>query len=126
MQANKWTMKLGAANKLLEKIISKVEKEGILADGLIDELKELREFALKEQDPLVTKVIRLTYEYLIENQAYDVEAQYEEDEDGGEYPLEIDDKENLLYLLSLLKSADHKINREEIKDYRTALKEELY
>lgn len=126
MQANKWTMKLGAANKLLEKIISKVEKEGILADGLIDELKELREFALKEQDPLVTKVIRLTYEYLIENQAYDVEAQYEEDEDGGEYPLEIDDKENLLYLLSLLKNADHKINREEIKDYRTALKEELY
>ncbi len=126
MQANKWTMKLGAANKLLEKIISKVEKEGILADGLIDELKELREFALKEQDPLVTKVIRLTYEYLIENQAYDVEAQYEEDEDGGEYPLEIDDKENLLYLLSLLKSADHKINREEIKDYRTVLKEELY
>ncbi len=126
MQANKWTMKLGAANKLLEKIISKVEKEGILADGLIDELRELREFALKEQDPLVTKVIRLTYEYLIENQAYDVEAQYEEDEDGGEYPLEIDDKENLLYLLSLLKNADHKINREEIKDYRTALKEELY
>jgi len=25
-----------------------------------------------------------------------------------------------------LKNADHKINREEIKDYRTALKEELY
>ncbi|MGB0932686.1 MAG: hypothetical protein ACPGU5_00280 [Lishizhenia sp.] len=119
-------MKLGAANKLLEKIISKVEDKGILADGLIDQLKELREFALKEQDPLVTKVIRLTYEYLTENQAYDVEAQYEEDEEGGEYPLEIEDKENLLYLLSLLKNADHKINREEIKDYRTALKEELY
>lgn len=119
-------MKLGAANKLLEKIITKVEAEGILADGLIDELKELREFALKEQDPLVTKVIRLTYEYLTENEAYDVEAQYEEDEDGSEYPLEIEDKENLLYLLSLLRNADHKINREEIKDYRTALKEELY
>jgi len=26
----------------------------------------------------------------------------------------------------LLLKADHKINREEIKDYRTALKEELY
>jgi hypothetical protein len=25
-----------------------------------------------------------------------------------------------------LKNADHKLNREEIKDYRTALKEELY
>lgn len=119
-------MKIGAANKKIESIIKKVEKEGVLADGLVDELKALREFGLKEQDPLVTKVIRLTYEYLTENKAYDIEAQYEEDEDGSEYPLEIDDKENLLYLLNLLLQADHKINREEIKDYRTALKESLY
>ncbi len=119
-------MKIIAANKKLDSIIEKVEKQGILADGLIDDLKELREYALKEQDPLVTKVIRLTYEYLTENEAYDVQAQYEEDEEGNEYPLEIEDQENLLYLLNLLKNADHKINREEIKDYRTALKDSLY
>ena len=86
----------------------------------------MREYALKEQDPLVTKVLRLTYEYLTEKKSFDIEAQYEEDEEGNEYPLEIEDKENLLYLLNLLKNAEHKINREEIKDYRTALKEELY
>ena len=86
----------------------------------------MREYALKEQDPLVTKVLRLTHEYLTENNSFDIEAQYEEDEEGNEYPLEIEDKENLLYLLNLLKNAEHKINREEIKDYRTALKEELY
>jgi hypothetical protein len=119
-------MKIGAANKMIQAIIAKVEKEGISAEGLIDDLKGLREYALKEQDPLVTKVLRLTYEYLTENEAFDVEAQYEEDEDGSEYPLEISDKENLLYLLNLLLDADHKINREEIKDYRTALKESLY
>jgi hypothetical protein len=119
-------MKLAAANKKLDAIIAKVEKEGILAAGLIDELKDLREFALKEQDPLVTKVIRLSYEYLTENESFDVQAQYDEDEDGSEFPIEIEDQENLLYLLNLLKNADHKINREEIKDYRTALKEELY
>jgi hypothetical protein len=119
-------MNLAAANKKLDAIIAKVEKEGILAAGLIDELKELREYALKEQDPLVTKVIRLSYEYLIENETFDVQAQYDEDEDGSEFPIEIEDQENLLYLLNLLKNADHKINREEIKDYRTALKEELY
>lgn len=119
-------MKIGAANILLDKIIASVEKDGLTADKLIDNLKELREFALKEKDPLVTKVIRLTYEFLTENEAFNVEAQYEEDEDGSEYPLEIEDKENLLYLLNLLVKADHKINREEIKDYRTALKEELY
>lgn len=119
-------MKLGAANKKLESIIALVEKNGISAKGLIEELKELRTHALKEQDPLVTKVLRLTYEYLESNENFAVQAQYEEDEEGNEYPIEIDDKENLLYLLNLLKNADHKINREEIKDYRTALKLELY
>lgn len=119
-------MKIAAANKKLDAIIENVEKNGVLAEGLIEDLKELREFALKEQDPLVTKVIRLTYEYLTENKSFDVQAQYDEDEDGSEYPIEIEDQENLLYLLNLLKNADHKINREEIKDYRTSLKEELY
>lgn len=119
-------MKLAAANKKLETIIKKVEKDGVGATGLVDELKALREYALKEQDPLVTKVLRLTYEYLIDNNSFDVQAQYDEDEEGNEYPIEIEDKENLLYLLSLLENADHKINREEIKDYRTALKLELY
>lgn len=119
-------MKLAAANKKLEGIIKKVEKEGVDAKNLVDDLKELREYALKEQDPLVTKVLRLTYEYLTENSSFDVQAQYEEDEEGNEYPIEIEDNENLLYLLNLLLNADHKLNREEIKDYRTALKLELY
>jgi hypothetical protein len=119
-------MKTGIANKKLESIIEKVNKDGILFTGVVDELKELREQALKEQDPLVVKVLRLSYEYLLEKESFDVAAQYEEDEDGNEFPIEIDDKENFLYLLNLLKNADHKINREEIKDYRSALKQELY
>lgn len=118
-------MRTTTANKKLDEIIAKVESKGILADGLIDDLKALREFALKEQDPLVVKVLRLTYEYLLDREAFDVSAQYEEDEEG-EYALDVDDKENLLYLLNLLKNAEHKLNREEIKDYRTALKGELY
>lgn len=119
-------MKIAAANKKLESIIKKVEKDGAKASGLVEDLKELREYALKEQDPLVTKVLRLTYEFLTENSNFDVQAQYDEDEEGNEYPIEIEENENLLYLLNLLENADHKINREEIKDYRTALKLELY
>ena len=119
-------MKLATANKKLDSIIENVEAKGLEADNLVEDLKELRGYALKEQDPLVTKVLRLTYEYLIENNSFDVEAQYEEDEEENEYPIDIEDKENLLYLLNLLKNGDHKINREEIKDYRTALKQELY
>jgi hypothetical protein len=119
-------MKTAIANKKLETIIAKVEKDGVLYNGIVEDLKELREQALKEQDPLVVKVLRLTYEYLQDRDAFDVQAQFEEDEDGNEYPIEIDDQENLLYLLNLLKNADHKINREEIKDYRSSLKMELY
>ncbi len=119
-------MKLAAANKKLDSIIENVEKKGLKAPKLVEDLKELREFALKEQDPLVTKVLRLSYEYIIENGTFDVQAQYEEDEEENEYPIEIEEVDNLLYLLNLLKNADHKINREEIKDYRTALKLELY
>jgi len=119
-------MKLAVANQKLDAIIAKVEKDGVKASKLVDDLKELRELALKEQDPLVTKVLRLAYEYLTENKSFDVQAQYEEDEEENEYPIEIEDNDNLLYLLNLLKNAEHKINREEIKDYRTALKQELY
>ncbi|MNE60452.1 hypothetical protein D3C87_09500 [compost metagenome] len=119
-------MKTAIANKKLETIISKVESEGIAYKELVEDLKELREQALKEQDPLVVKVLRLSYEFLQDRKAFDVQAQYEEDEEGNEYPLEIEDQENFLYLLNLLKNAEHKINREEIKDYRTALKQELY
>lgn len=119
-------MKLAAANKKLDAIIKNVEKDGVKATNLIEDLKELREYAFKEQDPLVTKVLRLSYEFLQDRNAFDVQAQYEEDEEENEYPIEIEDNDNLLYLLNLLKNADHKINREEIKDYRTALKQELY
>jgi hypothetical protein len=119
-------MKLAVANQKLEAIIKNVEKDGVKAKNLIEDLKELREYALKEQDPLVTKVLRLSYEYIGENSSFDIQAQYEEDEEENEYPIEIEDNDNLLYLLTLLKNADHKINREEIKDYRSALKLELY
>jgi hypothetical protein len=119
-------MKTIIGNQKLDAIIKKVEEHGLEAPNLIDDLKELRRQALLEQDPLVVKVLRLTYEYLAENSCFDLKAQYEEDEEGNEYPVEIEDNENLLYLLNLLKNAEHKINREEIKDYRTSLKEELY
>ncbi|HTO37194.1 MAG TPA: hypothetical protein VL021_02140 [Brumimicrobium sp.] len=119
-------MKTGKANRQIETIIAIIKKDGILAENLISELKELREYALKEEDPLLAKVTRLSYEYLEENEAYDVQAQWEEDEEGGEFPIEIEDDENLLFLLDLMLNSDNKFNREEIKEYRTALKESLY
>ena len=119
-------MKTILANEKLNTIISLVEKKGVDNPKLIEELKSLRVMALTEKDPLVVKVLRLTYEFLTENAAFSVQAQYEEDEECNEYPIEIEEKENLLYLLNLLKNAEHKVNREELKDYRTSLKKKLY
>jgi len=125
-EIEKNTMKTQDANDKLDAILSKVVKKGVEAPKLIETLKELRNIALEEQDPLVVKTLRLMYEFIEENKNFNVQAQYEEDEEGNEYPLEIEDTENLVYLLTLLKDAEHKINREEIKDYRTVLKEQLY
>ena len=119
-------MKTAIANEKLDSILAKVEKKGAAAPKLIEDLKDLRVIALEEGDPLVVKILRLTYEFIEDKKCFNVQAQYEEDEEGNEYPIEIEDKENLLHLLTLLKDAEHKINREEIKDYRTVIKEELY
>jgi len=119
-------MKTKQGKEKLAAIIQMVEKEGLSAPQLIDNLKALRVTALEEKDPLTVKILRLTYEYLEANHSFDIEGQFEEDEEGNEYPLEIEDQENLVYLLTLLQNADHKVNREEIKDYRDALKAELY
>ena len=80
------------------------KNRSIIRKWLFDEVmdgKELREYALKEQDPLVTKVLRLSYEYLGENNSFDIQAQYEEDEEENEYPIEIEDVDNFLYLQDL-------------------------
>jgi hypothetical protein len=122
-----YAMKTLAAKEKLGKIIQSVEQNGVQAENLIEDLKALREIAKTEKDPLVVKLLRFTYEYLQENEAFDVEGQFEEDEEGNRFPVEgIEDQENLVYLLSLLQNAEQKVNREELKDYRDALKSELY
>lgn len=119
-------MRFEEANKMIDKLLKAIEKNGV-NDKLIDDLKELREWALKEEDPLVTKVIRLSYEYIDENECFDISVAKDEDEEGNEFYLEPgSDEENFSYLLNLLKKNENEYNREEIKDYRTQLKEALY
>jgi len=120
-------MKTLAAKQKLAEIIQSIEQNGIDAPELVPELKSLRELAKLEKDPLVVKLLRFTYEYLLDNETFDVEAQFEEDEEGNRFPVEgIEDQENLIYLLSLMQNAEQKVNREELKIYRDALKSELY
>ena len=120
-------MRTPQANDLIDKIIKKLNKKNAEAMDIVEDLKKLREFALEEQDPRVTKVIRLVYEYIQENECFDISVQKEENDEGEEYYLEPGtDVENLEYALTLFRLSDNKYNREELAELRDALKEELY
>jgi hypothetical protein len=119
-------MKSIAANLKIDELISALEK-GFDAENAIKTLTEIREFALKETDPLLVKVNRLAYEYIKENDCFNHTVEKIEDEEGEEELIEPGtDSENLTYLLQLIKKSDNEFNREEIKEMRTWLKTELY
>jgi len=119
-------MKTAEANKKVDALIETVSKE-FNAEVIIEALKEIREHALKETDPLLAKVCRLSYEYIAENDCFDHTVEKEEDEEGEEFLIEPGtDTENFTYLLQLIRQSENDYNREEIKEMRTWLKNELY
>jgi hypothetical protein len=120
-------MKSEKANKLIEKAISIVDKNGIEPESISKVLMEAREFAKQEEDALVTKSLRLISEYIKENEAFDIVPELEEDEDGEvEEREEMTDEENLKYLLQLIIKSDNNYNRQEIIGYRKELWDAIY
>ena len=114
------------SNAKLDKVIKQLEK-GFDEAKLVKSLMDLREDALKDEDPLLAKTFRLSSEYITENNCFDYTVEKEEDEEGEEFIIEPgSDSENLIYLLQLIKKAENKFNREEIKEMRTFLKLKLY
>ena len=118
------------SNAKLDSLIGSVGKK-FDGDTISSTLMEIREDALADQDPLLAKVLRLASEYITEEGCFDhtVEKREEEDEDGDEEEVLVEpgtDAENLTYLLELIKRAENKYNREEIKEMRTFLKQKLY
>ena len=65
-------MKTSIAKEKLDTILAKVEKKGAAAPKLIEDLKELRVIALEEGDPLVVKILRLTYEFIEDKKCFNV------------------------------------------------------
>ena len=118
-------MQIEGAAKIIETINKTIDKDGLDNKKLIPQLKELRELARTEEDPLVVKTLRLTYEYLEENEAFDVVPTVVVDEDDeeeeAEEPMDLTDTENLQYLMQLIAKSENPYNREEIKAYRTEL-----
>jgi len=109
--------------KLIDDLKSFVDKKGIVKDEVVKKLMELRPHFIEQKEPLVTRVIRMTAEYIEEYDRFDLNLLAEEDEDGiveEEIDMEGEDsfnevKENFIYLLDLFAHPDNVMNKEELQ-----------
>jgi hypothetical protein len=103
-----------AANKELDKLIADIEKKGIDTANNIPAIQKIREYALKEEDPLVTRALRLAWQHLEGNDNFELNYLLEEDENAT--PVD-----NLLYLLSLCRKSENTYNRDELREMTNQL-----
>ncbi len=99
-------MQTEKANTIIEKAIKSVEKDGIVAGKLIPLLQEAREFALKEEDPLLTRALRLAWQHLESNDHFAIDLAEDIE----------DETENFIYFLSLCVKCENEINRTELRE----------
>lgn len=112
------------AQKLLNKIQRDLMRNGIITNTIVADLKELRPYAVEENNPLLAKVIRLTYEHIETYETFDVPIPEDEPVEGfeeQEEAEEVDPKESLDYLLSLMAESKNKLNALELREYSNNL-----
>lgn len=108
--------------KQIEKLKDLVAKKGIVKDEVVKLLMELRPYFIEQNEPLVTRVVRLTAEYIEEEGVFDINLLAEEDEEGEvdeDIDMEAEDsfnlvKENFLYLMDLFAHPDNQVNKDEL------------
>ncbi|MFD1095860.1 hypothetical protein [Salegentibacter chungangensis] len=114
------------AQKLLNKIQRDLMRNGIITNTLTEDLKDLRVLVVEEGNPLLAKVIRLTFEHIESYNDFNIAIPDEEpieDEEEGEIAVENEDirgQESLDYLLSLMADPKNKVNEIELRDYVAA------
>ena len=72
---------------------------------------------VKEDLPVLAKVLRLTYQHLEAFEDFLVPIPEDEPLDEDQEKEDIKGKESMLYLLNLIKHHDNKFNQEEIRHY---------
>ena len=96
------------ANKLVEKIQKEAKEKGF-GDSLVKMLKDLRPYALEESDPLVTRSIRLCYEFIESTEGFDIPLPEEAEIEG-------DSAELFDYICGLWLKSENKYNRDELRE----------
>lgn len=101
-------------------------RNGLIINTLVQDLKELRPYAVEDEDPLLAKVIRLTYEHVEEYQTFDIPIPDDEPLDELEETTASTDskpEESLDYLLSLMSDTSIKNNEMDLREYSRGLQE---
>ncbi len=122
------------AVKIIDTLYKEVESFGvkIKKNLIIDEMKKVREIALKEEAPRMVKATRLIFEHVKAYNAFNIPMLsdepiegFEDSTLGTESDIEENEeaqKESLLYLLSIMKDPANKMNASDLKEYNILLK----
>lgn len=115
-----------SAQKLINKIQVDLFKNGFDAEKIVADLKRLREYSLEENNPVLTKALRLTYEHIEANGAFLVgipdDEPFEDEETETETVAGTENNlESLEYLVSLFSDLTHKNNLSDLREYNKAL-----
>ncbi|NJM80594.1 MAG: hypothetical protein HC854_15040 [Flavobacterium sp.] len=112
-------------NKNAQKLIEKIQKE-ILQNkfdvvSVVSDLKKIREYSLEEQNPVVTKALRLAYEHIETNNAFLIAIPEDEPIEDSKETINVatskNDIESFEYFLSLLHDLTKKNNLLDLKEY---------
>jgi len=113
------------AIQLIEKIQKEIFQNKLNIDSAINDLKKVREITMEENNPVLTKALRLAFEHLEENNAFLIEIPNDEsldDENKIEAPKY--SKENNIesfdYFLSLVTDCSKKNNLLDLREYNKA------
>jgi hypothetical protein len=118
-----------SAQKLINKIQVDLFKKGFDAETLVADLKKLREYSLEENNPVLTKALRLTYEHIEANGAFLVPIPDDEPIEGEELVTDgsgtgtENNLESLEYIVSLFSDLTHKNNLSDLREYNKSLQE---
>ncbi len=116
------------AQNLLNKIHRDLNRNGIIINTIVEELKDLRALVVEEGNPLLAKVIRLAYEHIQANNGFEIpipdDEPLEDEEDNiEEETSQTSGEESLDYLLSLMADPSNKVNEIELREYVKAFQE---
>jgi hypothetical protein len=119
------------AIQLIEKIQKEISSKKHDISSIVEDLKKVRELTMEENNPVLTKALRLSYEHLEENDAFLIEIpndepieEESEEEESEEEETEVYSSENNLesfnYFLSLLIDCSRKNNILDLREYNKA------